>query len=38
MVTDFAIQIPYWIAIPVLLVLLLGGVKLVKLLLIVLKG
>jgi hypothetical protein len=37
-VQDFAIQIPIWVVIPVLLLLVLGGVKLVKLLLIALKG
>ena len=38
-VQDFAIQlIPIWVVIPVLLLLVLGGVKLVKLLLMTLKG
>ena len=38
MVTDFAVQIPYWVVLPVLLALVLGGVKLVKLFLMALKG
>ena len=37
-VQDFAIQIPIWVVIPVLLLLVLGGVKLVKWLLLALKG
>ena len=38
MVAGYAVQIPYWVVIPVLLLLVLGGVKLVKLLLMALKG
>lgn len=37
-VQDFAIQVPIWVVIPVLLLLVFGGVKLVKLLLMALKG
>ncbi len=37
-VRDFAIQVPIWVVIPVLLLLVLGGVKLVKLALMALKG
>lgn len=38
-VQDFTIQvIPIWLVIPLLLLLVLGGVKLVKLLLMALKG
>ena len=38
MVEDFYFAIPVWLVIPVLLLLVLGGVKLVKLLLMALNG
>jgi hypothetical protein len=38
MVEGYAVQIPIWVVIPVLLLLVLGGWKLVKLLLMALKG
>jgi hypothetical protein len=37
-VEGFAIQVPIWVVIPGLLLLVLGGVKLVKLLLVAMKG
>lgn len=38
MVEGYAVQIPIWVVIPVLLLLVLGGWKLVKLFLMALKG
>jgi hypothetical protein len=38
MLGSFSIAVPVWLVIPVLLLFVLGGVKLVKLLLVALKG